>query len=115
LTQVRAESNERQRQSPDAFSIGFLRPRKLIKGISDERTQSAVRDRRFAQGASGPFTAEEFWSLREAMTVHVLVAPDEMVEGILKCGHASGSLLSFVKGLRLEFLLRSVARGTNRQ
>jgi hypothetical protein len=48
-----------------------------------------------------PFTAEEFWSLREAMTVHVLVAPDEMVEGILKCGHASGSLLSFVKGLRL--------------
>ena len=45
-----------------------------------------------------PFTAEEFWSLREGMTVHVLVAPDERVEGIFKCGHASGSILSVVKG-----------------
>lgn len=30
--------------------------------------------------------------------VHVLVAPDEMAEGIFKCSHTSGSLLSFVKG-----------------
>jgi hypothetical protein len=32
------------------------------------------------------------------MPVYVLVASDEMVEGIFKCGHGSGSLLSFVKG-----------------
>jgi hypothetical protein len=42
-----------------------------------------------------PLTAEEFWSLREGMTVYVLVAPDEMVERIFKCGHSSGRRLSF--------------------
>jgi hypothetical protein len=50
-----------------------------------------------------PLTAEKFWSLREGMTVHVLVAPDEMVEGTFKCGHASGSLLSFVGQHHGEF------------
>jgi hypothetical protein len=43
-------------------------------------------------------TAEEYWSLRGGMTVHDLVAPDEMVEGVFKCGNASGSILSFVRG-----------------
>ncbi len=33
-----------------------------------------------------PLTSKEFWSLREGMTVHVLGAPDTMVEGVFKCG-----------------------------